>query len=273
MVMDLMARGVQKEFSFEVKATPRRLAAPGKVKLEAWPRIDGKPAKGKLAVHARVLGGPSLDLDAQQDGSFSGVVEIDRPGISIIVFGLDGKLASGKSIRRVAFTVVLLGRATDPRFSLSPDTYEQGQEYDVGVTLFDASFKRSSQIRFGDGIQVLSFQVESDSFAQARIRVAPDAFVGERTPVTYNPQGESLASVHVVAGKPGRGVTGKIRCVVFDECGNLVGVVLTDGTEVPVGCRDDKLRRIVEAARDQGLSVRVELDGSGRLKRIEICRS
>jgi hypothetical protein len=273
MVLDLMARGVQKEFSFEVKATPRNLPAPGKVELEAFPRLDGKPAKGKLAVKARVLGGASLDLEANADGSFSGTVEIDRPGLSIIVFTLDGKLASGKSIRRVAFAVVLLGRATDPRFSLSPDTYEQGQQYDVDVTLFDARFKRSSQIRFGEGIQVLSFDVESDSFARASIRVAPDAFVGFRTPVTYNPQAESLASVRVVAGRPGPDVGGKVRCLVFDECGNLVGVVLTDGTEVPVSCGDEKLRKILETARDQGLSVRVERDASGRLKRIEICRS
>lgn len=223
---------------------------------------------------ARVLGGPSLDLDANPDGSFSGTVEIDRPGISIIVFTLDGKLASGKSIHRVAFVVVvLLARATDPRFSLSPDTYEQGQEYDIDVTLFDARFKRSSQIRFGEGIQVVSFDVESESFARASIRVAPDAFVGFRTPVTYNPQAESLASVRVVAGRPGHDVGGKIRCLIFDECGTLVGVVLTDGTEVPVSCGDDRLQRILEAARDQGLSVRVERDASGRLKRIEICRS
>lgn len=273
MVLDLMARGVQKEFSFEVKATPRHILAPGKVKVLAWPRIDGKPAKGKLAVSARALGGSGVDLDANQDGSFSGTLEIARPGISIIVFTVEGKLATGKSIRRIAFAVVLLGRATDPRFMLSPDTYEQGQEYDVDVALFDARFKRSSQIRFGQGIQVLDFQIGGDSFAQARIRVAPDAFVGTRTPVTYNPSAESLASVRVVAGKPGRDVTGKIRCVVFDECGNLIGVVLTDGTEVPVSCRDDKLREIVEAARDQGHSVHVERDEKGNLKRIKICRS
>ena len=47
MVLDLMARGVLKPFSLEVKADPRNLATPGKVKLLAYPRYDGKLAKGR----------------------------------------------------------------------------------------------------------------------------------------------------------------------------------------------------------------------------------
>lgn len=108
--------------------------------------------------------------------------------------------------------------------------------------------------------------------ARARIRVAGDAFIGEREVVTFHPSAESVAPVRVVAGE-GRGKKkGRIRCLKFDACGKLIGVIFDDGDECPVGCDDERLRKLLEKARDQNLSVQVELDANHRVKTITICR-
>ncbi|HEX6864828.1 MAG TPA: vWA domain-containing protein [Thermoanaerobaculia bacterium] len=273
MVLDLGARGVLKRFGLEVKTNPRNLLQPGKVEVLAWPRWDGKPAEGRLKAAGQVLGGPSFALERRKDGSFAGEVEITRPGTSILVVRVEGTLeATGKSIRRTAFGVVLLGRARDPRLRLSPDTYEQGSEHTVGVQLIDERFLRSTQLRFGPGIQVLDFQMLSHHFGEARIRVAPDALLGEREVVSYHPQAESLSPVRVVAGGRGQGIPGRICCLRFDAAGRLIAVVLCDGKEVCVRAADERLVRLLELARERNLEVKIRVDANGCLVEIDICR-
>ena len=120
MVMDLLARGVTKEFSLEVKAEPRQVLEPKKVEIVVWPRLEGKPAEGKLKVGARVLGGASTELSRKEDGSFRGKLGVSRPGVNIVVADVQGELAEGKTIHRIGFTVVQLGHYRDPRFTVSP---------------------------------------------------------------------------------------------------------------------------------------------------------
>jgi hypothetical protein len=273
MVLDLAARGVLKQFGFEVKTRPRNLLQPGKVEVLAWPRWEGKPAEGRLKVAGQVLGGPSFGLKRREDGSFAGEVEITRPGTSILVVHVEGTLAAtGKSIRRTAFGVVLLGRARDPRLRLSPDTYEQGGEYTVGVQLIDEIFRRSTQLYFGRDIQVLDFQMLSHHFGEARIRVANDALLGEREVVSYHPQAESLSPVRVVAGGRGQGIPGRICCLRFDLAGRLIAVVLCDGKEVCVRAADERLVRLLELARERNLEVIIRVDANGCLVEVDICR-
>jgi hypothetical protein len=273
MVLDLGARGVLKQFGLEVKAVPRQLGEPGMVKVLAWPRWDGKPAEGRLKASGRVLGGASFPLERQRDGSFVGEVEISRPGISILLVQVEGKLeATGKSIRRIAFAVVLLGRARDPRFVVTPDTYEQGGEYTVGLQLVDERFRRATQLFFGDGIQVLDFEMQNHHFGEARIRVAGDARLGEREVVSYHPQAESARPVRVVEARDGREVPGRICCLRFDAAGRLIAVVLCDGRDVCVREPDERLVRLLELARDRNLEVKIKVDAQGCLVEVEICR-
>ncbi len=272
-VFDLMARGVQKRFGFEAKAKPRRIDEPGKVAVYAIPRWDGKPAEGDFKMVAHVPGVGPFNLDAQGDGSFAGQIEISRPGMNIIPVELQGKLkATGSTIGRIAYALVLLGRARDPRFAVSPDTYEQGKEYIVGLRLFDASFKRSSQVRFGSDIDVLSFQMLNASTARARIKVSSTAIPGEREVVSYNPQAESISPVRVIeaAGRPG--IRGEICCLRFDAAGRLIGIVLCDGKEVCVKVHDERIQTLLERARTRNLSVTIRVDSDGCLVSIEICR-
>ena len=272
LVLDLMARGILREFSLQVDSEPFQIMAPGSVKVIAWPRWDGKPAEGKLTATALVLGGDLYDLERQKDGSFVGPVKIARPGMTPIRVEVQGKLEKAGSIRRIEFTAALLGRATDPRFTLNPDTYEQGGSYTVDVQLQDAQFGHASQIRFGDGIAVTSFQVLNDSEARAAIQVAADAFVGARVPVTFAPEAESFGAVKVVESRDGHGPSGRICCLRFDAAGKLVAVVLCDGREVCVTIHDGRIQRILEAARDQNLSVKISVDGRGCLTGVTICR-
>jgi len=110
-------------------------------------------------------------------------------------------LEKKKSIHRFEFTEVLLGPAADSRFTVNPNTYEQGRKYTVELNLQDAQFRRSSQVLFGSGIQVTGFQMLNATAAKAQIRVASDAFVGTREVVTYNPNAESLGVVRVAEAK------------------------------------------------------------------------
>ncbi|MCG7923501.1 MAG: VWA domain-containing protein [Candidatus Thiodiazotropha lotti] len=273
MVMDLMARGVQKRFGFEVSAKPRHIPHPAKVTINAIPRWDGKPAEGKFQVSAHIMGSGSVNLERQDDGSFTSEVEISRPGISIIPVEISGELsATGKSIGRIAYAIVLLGKARDPRFSVIPDTYEQGKEYTVTLTLDDAIFKRYSQVRFGDDIQVSNFKMLNSSTARAVISVKPHAIPGEREVVTYNPQAESIHPVRIVESKDGKQIPGRICCLRFNASGQLVGIVLCDGTRICIKLYDDRIQKLLELARDKNLSVSIHVDEQGCLADIEICR-
>ena len=273
LVMDLMARGVQKHFGFEAKAEPRRIDKPGKVTVHAIPRWDGKPAEGDFTVTAHVVGGGDFELAEQDDGSFAGEVEIHRPGITIIPVDISGRLgATGKSIGRIAYAIVLMGRARDPRISITPDTYEQGKKYVVNLEISDAIFKRYSQVRFGNDIQVLNFQMLNMSTARAHIEVLPHAVPGEREVVTYNPQAESIHPVRVIESKDGPKVRGEICCLRFDAAGRVIGIVLCNGKEVCVKIHDERIQNLLERARKRNLSVTIRVDSDGCLIDIDICR-
>jgi hypothetical protein len=272
-VYDLMARGILKQFSFDAKAEPRRIDQPGKVEVVAWARWDGEPAEGKLEVAGRVLGGPAFELDRQEDGSFAGTVEIARPGTNIVVVALKGTLAATRgSIRRIAFAVVLLGRARDPRFVVAPSVYEQGSEHDVLIRLTEARFLRSTQVRFGSGIEVSELTMLSHELARAHLRVGASAFPGERIPVAYHPQAECEHPVRVVEAQGGGAVTGEICCLRFDAAGRLVAVVFCDGREICVKRPAQRLLKLLEAARRRGLKVKVNVDEEGCLDSVDICR-
>lgn len=271
-VLDLMARGVFPQLKLQVKAEPFQIPEPGKVRVTALPRLDGKPARGRLRATAHVLGGDSFDLERRKNGSFEGSVAVGHPGLTPIRVELRGKLGSGGSIHRHEFAEVLVGRARDPRLRVHPSVYEQGRDYTVDVQLDDARFQPSTHIRFGAGIQVTGFQRLSETAARARIQVAPDAFVGDREVVTFDPSAEGLEPVRVVAFKDEGRVRGRICCLRFDAAGKLAGIVLCDGTEICVTLDDPRIRELLEVARDRNLTVQVLLDARGCLTGVLICR-
>jgi hypothetical protein len=272
MTLDLMARGVFKEFNLGVSTEPFQLLESGKVVLTARPSVAGKPARGRLRVTAHVFGGATATLEPNDDGSFSGPVEISRPGINPIRIEVAGTLDDNRTIRRFEFTEALLGQAADPRFTVTPNTFEQGQAYTVELNLQDASFKGSTQVLFGSGIQTVSFERLNATVARAQIQVTPDAFVGAREAVSYNPNAESVGAVYVVEAKD-RGVhTGYVCCLRFDAAGKLVGVVLCDGTDICVRLHSKRLQKLLEIARENNLSVKITVDKHGCLTGIKICR-
>ncbi len=257
---DLLARGVFKEFVLGVRVDPFRLAAPGEVTVSAAPTIAGRPAAGKLRAVAHVLGGATVELAPARDGTFSGRVPVAQPGLNLIRVEVHGVLDGGRSIHRTVYAQVQVGRIRDPRFRVHPTTYEQGREYRVRVELVDATLGRATQVSFGRGIEVLALDAWTESQGEARIRVAPDAFVGWREPLLYYPAAESVTPVQVVASAGGGpAVQGRICCLRFDAHGRLIGIVLCDGTAVCVREHDERVRALLEAAR-------------GCLASIQICR-
>ena len=272
MILDLMARGVFKEFNLGISIEPFQLLEPGKVIITAKPSIGGKPARGRLRATAHVFGGATATLEPNDDGSFSGPVEILRPGINPIRVEVAGTLEDNRTIRRFEFTEALLGTAADPRFTVTPNTFEQGKSYTVELNLQNASFKGSTQVLFGSGIQTTSFERLNATVAKAHIQVAPDAFVGAREAVSYNPNAESLGSVYVVKAKD-RGVhTGYVCCLRFDAAGKLVGIVLCDGTDICIRLHSKRLQKLLEIARENNRSVKIDVDHHGCLTGVEICR-
>lgn len=277
MMLNVFARGVFKEFNLGVHAEPFQIFEPGEVVITATPSVAGEPVGHGLRVTAHVFGGASATLEHNDDGSFSGPIEITRPGINPIRVEVTGHLHEDdhhevKSIHRFEFTECLLGLATDPRFTVNPNTYEQGRSYTVELNLQDARFLRSTQYFSGSGIQTTGFEMLNATVARAHIQVAPDAFVGAREAVTYHPNAESIGAVFVVEAKDRGTITGRICCLRFDAAGNLVGIVLCDGTEICVRLHDDRIQKLLEIARKRNLSVKIYLDSQGCLTGVEICR-
>ena len=276
---DLMARGVSRKFTLQAHAVPEQLAAAGKVKVVAFPLLDGKATKGKLKVTARALGGAVVGLDAQADGSFSDSVTVANPGRNPIRVEVKGTLENGASIDRVEYAVVQVGPALDPRFEITPNSYEQGGSYTVNLRLHDGEFSGDSSLRVGTGIAVTRFQVQSAHLAVADIEVATDAFLGTREAVLFAPMAESIGVVTVVAGRGGHGHEtpgsghhqGRICCLRFDARGRLIGVVLCDGPTLCVH-HDDRVQRLLEYARDHDLSVTIHVDQKGCLVGVDICK-
>ena len=118
----------------------------------------------------------------------------------------------------------------------------------------------------------MNFEMLNATTAKAHIKVHSNAVVGEREVVTYNPQAESIRPVRVVEAKGGRTIKGKICCLRFDASGKLVGVVLCDDKEVCIKVHDERIRKLLEKAREANLSVKITVDADGCLVEIEICR-
>jgi hypothetical protein len=279
MLLDLMARGICRELSLEVHADPYLLPATGKAKVTAFPRLDGKPLKGKLTVDALVLGGGSTKLAGQADGSFTGTVELTNPGRNPIRVELKGSLEDGRTVDRVEFAVVQVGPALDPRFTVTPDTFEQGGHYTVALHLRDGQFGPASSLRMGTGIAVEHLDILNEYHAAADLRVDATAFVGTREAVLFAPMAESEGVVRVVEGQRGCGTPpgshgthqGRICCLRFDADGKLICVLLCDGPAICVK-HDDRVQRLLEAARDHNLSVKIHVDGRGCLLAVDICQ-
>ena len=270
LLIDLMARGIQKRFRLQAQCEPFQQAAPGPVTVVATPLLDGHPAKGNLTVHATLLGGGTVTLVRQPDHTYAGTVPLPDNGTHAIRVDLEGKVENLGPIRRITFAQAQVGHAADPRFTLQPDTYQQGSSYSVEVTWArDGSFTDATMLSFGEGIAVTSFARLDDLHARAMIQVDAGAFIGDREVVSYAPAGESLGVVRVI----GRGgIGGQVCCLRFDSSGRLVAVVMCDGKEVPVCAHHDRLQKLLEAARDAGLRVKIHLDRSGCLASVEICR-
>jgi hypothetical protein len=271
--LNLMARGTNPEFSLIVRSEPRQLAAPGSVEVRVSPLLDGKLVSGSLRVEAQRLGGAKVLLTAQQDGVHSGKIEAPSFGLHLIRVELTGELSNGQSVRRIEFTTVQVGRARDPRLSLSPRRYQQGGTYSVDVTLTDAEFDHATQIRFGHGIEVTGFYVLGAQHARAQIAVAADATPGTRSVVTYLPDAEGLTEIEVVtraSGAPREGQ--RICCLQFDATGALTAVKLCDGSIVRVCKHHERLQKLLERARDEERAVALLVDAHGCLSDVEICR-
>jgi hypothetical protein len=273
--LNLMARGINRRFLLSAEARPHAIAAPGKAEIVATPLLDGKPAAGKFEAVAVVLGGASVPLKRQPDGSYSAEVPFPDAGLNLVRVDLHGKTDAGESVHRIEFTTVQVGRPADPRLRVDPRRYEPGQTYAVDVAIQDAELGPATQIRFGAGIQVASFQVLSAREARAEIVVAPDAAAGAREVVTSHPQAETYTGIEVLGrrgpGEPPPRGGERICCLRFDASGRVVAVVLCDGSTVPVCAPSDRLQKVLERARDLGQSVVIRVDAKGCLREVDVC--
>ena len=274
--LNLMARGVNRRFRLSAAAEPPALATPGKAKVVATPLLDDAPAAGEFEAVAAVFGGPSVALDGQPDGSYSAAVPFSNAGMNLVRVELRGKLDSGESVHRFEFTTVQVGRPGDPRLRVNPRRYQPGQSYAVDVAIQDADFGPATQIRFGAGIEVTSFQVLGAREARAEIAVAPGAVPGAREVVTHHPQAETYTGIEVLVGRrpgepPSHGGGGRICCLRFDANGKVIAVVFCDGSTVPVCTPSDRLQQVLERARDLGQSVVIRVDAKGCLREVDVC--
>ena len=273
--LNLMARGIDRRFKLSAVARPPAIATPGKAEIVATPLVDDAPAAGEFEAVAAVLGGASVTLDRQPDGSYSAEVPFPDAGRNLIRVELHGKLDAGESVHRFEFTTVQVGRPGDPRLRVNPRRYEPGQTYAVDVAIQDAELGPATQIRFGAGIEVTSFQVLGASEARAEIAVAPDAVAGAREVVTYHPQAETYTGIEVLVGRrpgepPPHGGGGRICCLRFDANGRVIAVVFCDGSTVPVCTPSERLQKVLERARDLGQSVVIRVDAKGCLREVDV---
>ncbi len=280
--LNLMARGINPAFKFVVRASPFALSSLGATKVIATPKLDGKPADGKFDVIAHVWGGESVPLAQQSDGSFAGEVKAVRIGLNLVRVELRGEIKGGQSVQRTEYTTIQVGRARDPRIEVQPRVFQVGKRYDAEVSIHDASFDRTTQIRFGEGIVVRRFVVLNDQRAQADIQVLPDAAPGRRDVITFYPDAATLKGIEVTGKGIGRapgdrsrtagGSKGRICCLRFDNAGCLEAIVLCDGRMIPLCSHDARLQSVLERARDANQRVEVFTDAQGCLTHVHVCR-
>ncbi len=266
MRLNFMARGVNPQFVLAARAEPWHLDEPDAATIIATPFWGEKPAEGKFKATASSFTGELVELIRQADGTYQGKAQHKTWGLVPWRVELKGKLASGETVHRIEFTAVQVGRPRDPRLTVTPDQFEPGRKYTVDVRLTDAEFDRLSQIRFGDGIDVKRFLVQSADAAQAVIEVSATAKQGQREVVGFHPEAETLTGITILPGRySSPGLSGMIRGLKFDAAGRLKGITLDDGRFISVTVPARRLQGLLETARDNNQELTIEVDAENRL--------
>ena len=158
-------------------------------------------------------GGLSLDVNQPPSPVFTKTVNITG--------AVNAEAASGQP------------QAAPPVFisSLSPSSSTQGQVLKVAIGGTNTHFSQgTTQVSFGDGIDVLGLEVKSPRSALARIRIKDDATIGDRRimAVTGTEEATSVIAFNVLPGS--MTITGR----VIDQQGNpLEGALVSlDGFNV-----------------------------------------
>jgi hypothetical protein len=271
--MNLMARSVCPEFDLRLDVDPFLLEPGGASRVTATPLLDGKTAAGRFEAVLSDFAGRSWQMAPQQDGSLVADPDFPLPGLAPLRVELQGRLEDKRTVQRMEFTTVQVGRPRDPRLTVVPDRFQAGHRYKVDVAVSDAAFTGATQIRFGAGIEVKAFTVLSALAAVAEITVEADAAPGSREVLTYQPDAETMTGVEIVCA-PGRPapttLNGFVRALRFDAAGRLLAVVLDEGCEVRVAHRGKRLRRLLEDARDKDRAVKLLIDEHSLLRSVEI---
>ncbi|WP_454741782.1 vWA domain-containing protein [Cupriavidus necator] len=270
--MNLMARSVCPEFDILLRVDPFQLNPQDTSVVTATPIFNDKTAAGKFEAVLSDFTGRSWPMEPQQDGTLVAKADFPVPGVAPLRVELKGLLDGKRKVSRLEFTSVQVGRPRDPRLTVEPDRYRPGRRYKVAVSISDAAFTAATQIAFGAGIEVRRFTVLSPLEAVAEITVASDAFPGAREVLTFQPDAETLGGI-VVEKLPGNGqrlLTGFIKALRFDARGRLVAAVLDEDREIPVARHDERLRRLLEKARDHNLAVSIALDDHGALGKVTV---
>lgn len=266
MRLNFMARGVNPKFVLAARAAPWRLEKPDFSTIIATPFWDGKTAEGEFQATATSFTGDMVKLARQADGTYQAKVELKTMGLIPWRVELQGKLVSGETVHRIEFTAVQVGRPRDPRLVVTPDQYEAGRKYTVDVRLIDAEFDRLSQIRFGDGIDLKQFVVQSTEAARAVIEVSGSAEPGRREVVSFHPEAETLSGITILPGcASAPSLSGMIQGLRFDAAGQLDGIVLDSNQAISVIVPAKQLQHLLETARDTHQKVTIEVDVENRL--------
>ncbi|WP_444632877.1 vWA domain-containing protein [Cupriavidus oxalaticus] len=270
--LNLMARSVSPEFDILLRVDPFQLDPQDTSVVTATPMFRDKPATGKFEAVLSDFTGRTWPMHAQQDGTLVAKADFPQPGIAPLRVELKGLLEGKHKVARMEFTSVQVGRPRDPRLTVEPARFRPGRRYRVAVTIHDAAFSAATQIAFGAGIEVVRFTVLSPLEAIAEISVANDAFPGAREVLTFQPDAETLGGI-VVEKQPGSGhqvLTGFVTALRFDARGRLLAAVLDERREVLVKRHDERLRRLLEKARDDNLPVSIALDDHGGIEHVTI---
>jgi len=270
--MNLMARAVSPEFDIRLRVDPFLLEPAEATLVTATPLLDGKTANGKFEAVLSDFAGRSWTMKPQQDGSLVAKADFQTIGLMPLRVELKGSLEGKRKVERMEFTSVQVGRPRDPRLTVEPDRFTPGRRYKVAVTIADAAFSNSTQIRFGAGIEIKGFTVLSALEAVAEIAVAADARRGEREVVTFQPDAETLTGILIEqppGGVPPR-LTGFISALRFDARGGLTAVVLDNDREISVGRHGDRLQLLLEKARNENRTVTIMIDEQGGLSNVTV---
>lgn len=270
--MNLMARSVCPEFDIHLQVDPFLLKPSDSSLVVATPLFEGKTAKGRFEAVLSDFAGNSWNMELRDDGSLAAKPNFPFPGLMPLRVELKGKLKGKRSVERMEFTSVQVGRPKDPRLTVDPDRFQVGRRYRVAVAITDGLFSAATQIRFGAGIEVKGFTVLSEIAAVAEIAVADDAVTGAREVLTYQPDAETMTGIVIEAGRDGAqpGFTGYIKALRFNARGRLIAVVLDKGEAITVARHAGSLQRLLESARDNNHEVSIRVDDEGDLYAVSV---